>query len=407
MRVGVDISDSSAPLKFAAALTAAPADEPVRVSLGDVDMCPNRIVPIVGMADAAVRRGRRIEFETLPRGVAARAVAGFRRDGLSPTDAGSSPFGRVWSFDNSTELNRLVDAFVLELDRCANLAKGVKHGFEWCVNEVMDNVITHSRPSGDAFGYVMVQFVAAENRLKVCVFDTGIGLRASFAGSSYAPTDACEAITLALQRNVTSGKGQGNGLWGLHALVRRGVSGWLHVRSDGAEYLFDPVRRIDSVRPCEPYAGFAGTTAVDFQMVCTEPTSLEAVFGEQMAGVDLWAESHEDAEGNLRLDVAQLAESLGTRDSAARVRHLAENAIDNDGRRVVLDFAGVESCSSAFADELVGRLLLRYGFAVFLDRVAVRNLKGFAAMLVNSTLTQRIASRGRCAESDQATEGAR
>lgn len=117
--------------------------------------------------------------------------------------------------------------------------------------------------------------------------------------------------------------------------------------------------------------------------------------GGQMAAVDLWAESHEDAEGNLRLDVAQLAESLGTRDSAERVRHLVENAIDNDGRRVVLDFAGVESCSSAFADELVGKLVERYDFAIFLAHVAVRNLKGLAAMLVNSTLKQRIIQGGR------------
>ena len=385
MNLLVDLADPASPRTFAAALADVPLDEPVTVRLAGDEVCPSRIVPIAGLADARLRRGGKVSFETLPHSAAERAVCG------------KGPFGSVLAFDDSARQGEIVNDMVLELDKSANLAKGLKQGFEWCLNEVLDNVLNHSRPQGLAFGYVMAQFVRGENRLKVCAFDTGVGLRASFEGSQYHPADDREAIALALRRNVTSGRGQGNGLWGLHGMVKLGRSGRLHVRSGSAEYLYDPVRGVDSTRACEPYAGFAGTTTVDFEMVCDEAASLEQVFGDGRPQTDLWQEAHETADGAVRLAVGELAESLGTRDSAERLRHVAENAIDNDGRRILLDFSGVESCSSAFADELVGKLVTRYGFVGFMDRVMLRHLGGLAAMLVNSTLAQRIANGGRSA----------
>ena len=385
MCVDLDMTDSASPRTFAAALADVALDEPVTVRLGGDEVCPSRIVPVFALADARLRRGGKVAFETLPHSAAERAVNG------------KGPFGTVLGFDDSTRQGEIVNDMVLELDRSANLAKGLKQGFEWCLNEVLDNVLNHSRPQGRAFGYVMTQFVREENRLKVCVFDTGVGLRASFEGSQYHPADDREAIALALRRNVTSGRGQGNGLWGLHGMVKLGRSGRLHIRSGAAEYLFDPVRGVDSVRDCEPYAGFPGTTTVDFEMVCDEAASLEQVFGDGRPQVDLWQEARETADGALRLAVGELAESLGTRDSAERLRHVAENAIDNDGRRIQLDFAGVESCSSAFADELIGKMVAKYGLVGFMERVALRNLGGLAAMLVNSTLAQRLANEGRSA----------
>ena len=57
-------------------------------------------------------------------------------------------------------------------------------------------------PEGGAHGYAMVQFVPADRRLKICVFDTGIGLKTSFAGSRYAPATSAEAIRMAVRKGV-------------------------------------------------------------------------------------------------------------------------------------------------------------------------------------------------------------
>ena len=77
------------------------------------------------------------------------------------------------------------------------------------------------------------------------------------------------------------------------------------------------------------------------------------------------------------------------------MRTLAENAIENDGKKVVLDFYGVEFCSSAFIDELVGKLLVRYGFLDFTQKVSLVNVRGLSAQLVNHSIVQRMADAAR------------
>jgi len=399
--IQLDLLRHDAPCGLAEALLRAGVDRPVEIAMEDVDLCPNRIVPIVGIADDFVSRGRDLRFKVLPHSAGERALEGFGARRLNPSvgpngryEVLGPAFGRVWRFDNGAEQGALVNAMVLELDKTVNLAKGVKQCFEWCLNEVTDNVLNHSSPRGRAHGYVMVQFVPDENRLKACVFDVGIGLRQSFVGSSYDPKDAADAIRLAIGKGVTNGKGQGNGLWGLHEMVKIGKHGRLHIRSDGAEYLFDPAAGIDSQRISWSLPGFPGTTTVDFQMVCTESTRLQDVFGEDYVSVDLWQENREQTDGSLLLKVRELASGFGSRESAREVRHVVENAIDNGRKFVVLDFEGVETCSSSFIDELLVKLVAKYGAVTYPNSFKVENLKGLTAGLANFSAAQRLGGVG-------------
>jgi len=398
--IPLDLLQPDAVCRIAGELSRLAPGSAVEIVLGAEEPCPNMIVPVVGLADALLSKGGNVRFKTFPHSVGERAVAGFdagELNTLGPENsqrmAGGSVFGRVWRFDNASEQTALVNAMVLELDKSAKLAKGVKQCFEWCLNEVTDNVLNHSAPQGRAHGYVMVQYVQGESRLKVCVFDAGIGLRASFAGSRHCPKDAADAIRLAVGKGITNGKGQGNGLWGLHEMVKVGKRGRLHIRSDGAEYLFDPQNGVESQRTSWSLNGFPGTTTVDFQMICTEITRLQDVFGEQYVPVDLWQEDREQEDGSLRLSVAELASGYGTRESAERVRHVVENAIDNDRKFVVLDFAGVDSCSSSFIDELLVKLVEKYGAVTFPNFFKTLNLSGLAAGLANFSAAQRLGSR--------------
>ena len=81
----------------------------------------------------------------------------------------------------------------------------------------------------------------------------------------------------------------------------------------------------------------------------------------------------------------------GNRPSAAALRNRVENTIDNDGKPVVLDFDGVAFCSSAFIDELVGKLFVRYGFLGFTQKVRLVNVRGLTAQLVDHSIMQRLA----------------
>ena len=184
----IDILRHDAPLQLASFLSAA-GDEDVEIEIPNVELCPNRIVPVVGLADAWFSRGHTVRFKVPPYSVAEKVLVGFNAHTLNADNVVSEAFGRVWRFDNAREQTNIVNAMVLELDKTANLAKGVKQCFEWCLNEVTDNVLNHSRPQGGAHGYVMVQYVPSDSRLKICVFDTGIGFKKSFVGSKYCAID--------------------------------------------------------------------------------------------------------------------------------------------------------------------------------------------------------------------------
>lgn len=394
--IELDVSRHDAPDELARRLSAVAPNEPAEIRLGNVGVCPNRIVPLVGIADCFAGRGHDIRFVTPPHSPGERAVEGFNRRSMSPQGEVSEPFGRVWRFENAKEQYALVDAMVLELDKSAKLANGVRQCLDWCLNEVTDNVLNHSCPSGSANGYLMSQFLQEENRLKICVFDLGIGIRRSFAGSKYETLDAAEAIRLAVSKGVTNGKGQGNGLWGLHEMVKLGKFGKLHIRSDGAEYLFSPSAGIESARCAKTLSGFDGTTLVDFQVVCSESARLQDIFGADYHPLDAWRESREDASGALCIGVAELADGFGSRESASRVRHVVENAIDNDQAFVRLDFKGVTSCSSSFIDELLAKLVLKYGVMTHSNVLRVEGLSGLPAALANIAVEQRLAMSRSC-----------
>jgi hypothetical protein len=390
MLLKLDIRDESAVRLFSELLVN--LREPLSVEIDEVDFCPNRIVPVVALADLSCRGGGKIGFQC-PRGTAAEvATAGFSTSRMNPDPQIDRPFGRVWRFDSGDELGWFVNSCEHELNRSVRLAKGVRLCFSWCLNEIMDNVLTHSARGGKAFGYVMVQYVAKENLLKACVFDAGIGLKKSFEGSKYSPETSTEAIRLAVMRNVTSGNGQGNGLFGLKRLVGQSPDGRLHIRSADAEYLYDPSRNLENARESWSIAGYDGTTTIDFQMKCDGELSFADVFPEAAGLTDFWAENRESSDGRVVVKISEVVNNCGSRSAGREMRTLVENLIEADGRRVVIDFCGMENCSSGFVDELLGKLLEKYGFVAFSQLVSFINVQGIVALLINHSIAQRMAA---------------
>lgn len=391
MKYKIDIQNKCTVKDFSELLCG--CQEPLTIEIENSKFCPNRIVPVIALADLFRRRGGQIAFDRLSGTSAEATCIGFVKNHLNPDGKPLAPLGRVWRFDNATELNWIVNSIEESIHQSASLAKGVRICFSWCLNEVMDNVLTHSDPTGNPFGYVMVQYIPSENLLKACVFDTGIGLWKSFDGSRYSPRDPEDAIRLAVKENVTSGNGQGNGLYGLRRLVGQSQSGLLHIRSDGAEYLYDPSREIDNIRDSWRLSGFNGTTFVDFQVRCDGELSFATVFPDAMDLVDIWTENREDETGAVRILVRDTVPGCGSRDTGRTIRTLVENLIQADGRRVVIDFDGIDTCSSGFVDEFLGKLLEKYDFVAFSQLVRIANIQGITALLINHSIAQRLASR--------------
>jgi hypothetical protein len=51
---------------------------------------------------------------------------------------------------------------------------------------------------------------------------------------------------------------------------------------------------------------------------------------------------------------------------------------------------GAETCSSAFVDEVIGKLLEKYGFSAFVQMISIANVHGVVALLLNHSVRQRL-----------------
>lgn len=78
---------------------------------------------------------------------------------------------------------------------------GVLEALEWCLYEVLDNVMQHAE---SGHGFVMMQLHPQSHRLAFAVADAGQGVQRSLAMSDiYKPTTAFDALTMAIEEGVT------------------------------------------------------------------------------------------------------------------------------------------------------------------------------------------------------------
>lgn len=298
------------------------------------------------------------------------------------------PFDKVWTFSTSEGVCALVKAYILALRQADIISSGVIQSLEWCLNETLDNTLQHS---GVERGYVMAQLHKSVKQLSVCIFDTGIGIYNSLKTSKHHPETPLDAITLALQEKVTRDEniGQGNGLWGFSELISH-AKGRFEVSSAGAVYRNDN----EMVKTtCSGYLNLGrewGTTLIDFQLNYSNEINVgKALNGYQP--LDLWLEDMEAANGDIIISVANQSSGTGTRKSAEKLRTMIMNIVLAEKKRVVLDFDGVNLLSSSFSDELIGKIISKYGFVFFINHFNIKNLTGFNASILNRSVQQRMA----------------
>lgn len=167
-----------------------------------------------------------------------------------------------------------------------------------------------------------------------------------------------DAITMAIQKGVTSGNGRGNGLWILERIVAEN-EGSLEITSSGARFSLIAADKdgLRSTAFSKASTEVPGTTLVDFQLDVHTPTSIAAALDYEP--VNLWLESHEDDtnETDAVIRLAEESKGFGTRISARQMRVMVHNLSREFSGRIVLDFRGVELISTSYADELVSKLL--------------------------------------------------
>ena len=60
------------------------------------------------------------------------------------------------------------------------------------------------------------------------------------------------------------------------------------------------------------------------------------------------------------------------------------------GRRICLDFGGIELVSSSFADEVVGKIFVEFGPLEFMQRFELRDMSSMVKQIVKRAIHQRM-----------------
>ncbi len=360
---------------------------------------PNACVPVAGILDF-YRSQRSTTFDT-------ENSSDYltHTKTLSPTIVGAepshktSPLNTVWKFSSADEVHSLVTAYLDAVTRAAECQDGVLQGLEWCLNEIMDNVLQHADTT---HGYAMAQIHSGSQHIAICIYDHGRGIYNSLRNSHHAPANAVDAITIALQEGVTRDKnvGQGNGMWGLHNIVKAN-SGLLNVTSGAGFFdLSDDAPKTSSSVPF--LSRDNNCTTVDFQIDIGKGISIsDALGGYEPANLRL--ENLEDDHENIVFPLADKASGTGTRHSGQALRNEIVNIINQTDAMVVIDFDRLSVVSSSFADELIGKLAVKIGFISFNQKCRLVGMNETVQAIVNRSVQQRLAV-GPETDGDEAAE---
>jgi STAS-like domain of unknown function (DUF4325) len=82
---------------------------------------------------------------------------------------------------------------------------------------------------------------------------------------------------------------------------------------------------------------------------------------------------------------------IGTRASGEKLRLEMINTFLETKRRFEIDFANLNVISSSFADELLGKLVIEFGFFGFNNLVKLKNTNSLIQQIVQRSVAQRMA----------------
>ena len=193
--------------------------EDIAVRIRDIGRCfPNAEAPIAAVVDYYKQRGINFLIDEDRWSPIHFAFEPFSLDGPD-VPAGVDPISRIWRFTESS-VTPIADAISRSLLERLSLEEGVFRAINWCLYEIMDNVLQHAESE---VGFVEAQVHQASKRVAICIADAGVGFKQSFRNSHHRPGTESDAITLSVQEHFTrdSQVGAGNGLWGLYQIVTK------------------------------------------------------------------------------------------------------------------------------------------------------------------------------------------
>jgi anti-sigma regulatory factor (Ser/Thr protein kinase) len=294
----------------------------------------------------------------------------------------------VTADQQATLVNEVMDTLLANF---TGFSRSHLKAIEWSLNEITDNVMVHAQ---SLIGGV-IQVTAERNRQRVefIVGDSGIGVATSLRMGYPEISSDVDALSKAIQEGVTRDirLGQGNGLYGSYRLSVSS-SGRFSINSNYATLYFAESAGMHIKKEEIPFHGSLVTCCMDY----SNPLLLDQVlrFSDQphdpVDMIELKYESDDHAFITFRL-AAETA-SVGSRIAGAPVRTKLLNLREMcPGRKIMVDFDGVQIMSSSFADEVFGKIFIAIGPLAFSTTFQFRNLDVTVRKLIDKAIMQRAA----------------
>lgn len=292
--------------------------------------------------------------------------------------------------EQNAAVNRIVSAI---MGAVPELGRGDFAAFEWSVNEITDNVLTHAEsPIG---GLVQVSmFRRSTRQVEYIVADAGVGIPATLRESHKGLSTDVEALEKAIREGITRDKsvGQGNGLFGSYQICSH--SGGSFAIDSGWAKLVHGFKGMHVSRCPVPFEGTLVAAKIDFSNSGLLQEALK-FDGTVHYPVDFVETTYEAEEGKaLVFRLCEEASSFGTRPAGVPVRTKLSNLSRMAaGRRVIVDFDNVPLISSSFADEVFGKLFVELGPMVFMKRFEFFRVGNTVRHLIDRAIMQRMVQR--------------
>lgn len=303
--------------------------------------------------------------------------------------ADSNPYDKIFIFRSDEQVNALTRAYADTLSKKHVCEEGVIDGIQWCISEIMDNVLTHSEHN---YGLITAQIHPNSHHIAFCIYDVGIGIYKTLSNSKHKPASELDALSLAIQEGIGDGKGQGNGMFGLYQIVKNNkgtltiTSGKssLMMKGEGEIQKFNNIPYIDASHRC---------TTVDFQLDLNGRINMQDAF-RTIGGDPSFDFRIEDMlsfdDEDVHYKILEYAQGTATRQSGLFLRNDIINTYTRTHRRIILDFDGIKNASSSFIDELIAKLIIKFGIVEFMKVFQIINMNSDIRYLCNRSIYMRI-----------------
>lgn len=285
-------------------------------------------------------------------------------------------------------VDRIVNAI---LGAIPDMERSSFAAFEWAINEITDNVLTHAESS--IGGIVQVStFIKTKRIVQFLVADAGKTIPVTLRSTHPEISSDLDALDKAIREGVTRDKsvGQGNGLFGSYQICSH-CKGEFQVESGHAKLFYTDKAGLHIKNETVPYDGTLVIASIDF----TRPDLLKEALrfgGKSYTPVD-YVETNYESESNENIHFIMLeeAKSFGTRPAGTPIRTKLNNLYKmNKGNKVYIDFYGIPLISSSFADEVFGKLFVEIGPLGFMQGFEFVNISLTVRQLIDKAIAQRI-----------------